>query len=465
MNKKQISGALFFLLFILSASFVFAENYDNNYKVRVGLYYASTAKTEYNLNIKQPYLQNNHHKVLLGTAAVSSVEYQNIVLGNGYFTEEEAKKKTAFSGGFVCYQNGMYYEAAETSTVYWKVAKAVVVKGNGQTLFAYIPQKGIALGCQTGVFSIGNKTYRGELELIEYTGRLTAINYVGLQEYLYGVLPKEIPPSWEIEALKAQAVVSRNFTLTNMGKFQKYGFDLDTTTTSQVYGGYGAEKPRTNQAVDETQGQLAYYNGEVASLFFHSESGGRTESSENIWGMRKPYLIGVNDPYSSSGQYANWTYTITKDKLQTLMKNSGRSVGEITFLSIDEKTENGRAKKMTVHGTNGSKTFVKEEFRRMIGSTVLKSMYFDLSKQQAVETKSEMDLIFDDLTEFIDNYQGKVSTNKNSIQNASGEQFVFYGHGYGHGVGMSQTGANNMGKEGKNYREIIAYYFPGVFVQ
>lgn len=164
-----------------------------------------------------------------------------------------------------------------------------------------------------------------------------------------------------------------------LGKFKKYGFDLDTTTTSQVYG-VSAEHKKQIITVDETNGELGYYGGEIASLFFHSESGGQTESSENIWGMKKPYLVGVPDSFSNRWFLCKLDLFYQQIKLRERgILVPDQSVGKINQISINERAENGRAKKITIYGTNGTRNFTKESFRRLIGSTTIKSMYFDLA--------------------------------------------------------------------------------------
>jgi stage II sporulation protein D len=119
-----------------------------------------------------------------------------------------------------------------------------------------------------------------------------------MQEYLYGVVPREMSKTWPLEALKAQAVVARTFAITNQNKFMHLGFNMDNSVLSQVYGGYDWEGPISNQAVDETIGMLLYYNTTLASAYYHSNSGGYTANSENVWSSEVPYLRSVFDPYS-----------------------------------------------------------------------------------------------------------------------------------------------------------------------
>lgn len=463
-KKRRVVISLLIGILLYSTSMSFAgERYDNSYKIRIGLHYASSAKSSYSVTIKDARLENLSDVVLSTNRTLKNISYQTVVLGNAHGNEEEARSAASLNGGFVCYVDGTYYEAALGSKNYWKPVNAVVAKDGKDIVFAFVPEKNLFLSSGENRFAISRRNYRGRLEVVESQGRLTAINYIGLQDYLYGVVPKEIQSNWEMEALKAQAISSRNFTIRNRNKFGKYGFDLDTSTNSQVYGGLDAEHRRTNQAVDETDGELGYYEGEIADLFFFAESGGRTESSRNIWGMHKPYLVGVDDPYSLGGSYANWKFSISKSKLESKLSNAGHKVGSIIKIVIEERTENDRVKVLAIHGTEGTKRFKKEEFRRMLGTTQLKSMYFDF-KRETHRAKDGLDGVFYELEEIL---EGKPPTHSTSsaVDFLEDDMITLYGHGYGHCVGMSQYGAHRMAQQGKDYKEIIAHYFRGVEVR
>lgn len=466
MKQKQKLLFILMVLILCNTAISFANNnYDNHYKVRIGLKYASGAKNSYSVNIEQAQLKQNSTPIISSNQTANRVELGFVSLNRSYSTEQEAKQSTSES--FVCYYKDRYFNATPSKKSNLSVP-VVLVKQNNSILFAFDPKENITLSSSKNKFTIEKKDYRGELELLSNNSSLTAINYIGLQDYLYGVLPKEIPYEWEMDALKAQAICSRNFTITNMGKLKKYGFDLDTTTTSQVYGGISAEHQRTNRAVDETNGEIGYYQGEIASLFFHSESGGQTESSENIWGMKKPYLRGVNDPFSNNGSYATWTYSISKSTLEGILSRSGQSVGKINQISIDEKTENGRIKRMTIYGTLGTRGFTKESFRRLLGNTTIKSMYFDFADTTPSfrPSSNDLDIIFEDLSNLLNKKSSSpIFIPSDVIQVTSSDPIAMIGHGYGHGVGMSQFGANTMAKKGKNYKQIISYYFDGVTVR
>jgi SpoIID/LytB domain protein len=211
-----------------------------------------------------------------------------------------------------------------------------------------------------------NRRYRGSIQVDVVDGKLRAINFVGLEQYLYGVVPSEMPYSWHPEALKAQAVVARSYALA----VRKTGaFDLYPDTRSQVYLGLDHERPSTNAAVDATAAKVVLYGGQVAKTYFFSTSGGRTASSQDIWGAAVPYLVSVPDPYDSISPYHDWgPFAFTGAKLRRALRVPGKL--------IDLKPElnaSGRVSSLTIVGTSGSITASASDLRRRLG---LRSTWF-----------------------------------------------------------------------------------------
>jgi stage II sporulation protein D len=210
------------------------------------------------------------------------------------------------------------------------------------------------------------RRYRGSIQVDVVNGKLRAINFVGLEQYLYGVVSSEMPYTWHPEALKAQAVVARSFALA----VRKTGaFDLYPDTRSQMYLGLDHERPSTNAAVDATAGQVVLYQGKVAKTYFSSTSGGRTASAQDVWGTAVPYLVSVPDPYDSISPYHNWgPIAFTGAKLGRAMRVPGKL--------IDVKPElngSGRVTTVTFVGTNGSIAAPAGDLRRRLG---LRSTWF-----------------------------------------------------------------------------------------
>src|SRR5438094_3663 len=202
---------------------------------------------------------------------------------------------------------------------------------------------------QPGAAALGLKhRYRGSIQIDVIAGKLRAINMVGLEQYLYGVVPSEMPFTWLPEALKAQAVVARSYALATR---RTGAFDLYPDTRSQVYLGIEHEKPSTNAAVDATAGQVVLYQGEVAKTYFFSTSGGRTASSEDVWGEPVPYLGSLADPYDTISPYHNWgPYAFTGAKLAKMMKMKGQQIVDLQ----PELNSSGRVKALNVVGTKST---------------------------------------------------------------------------------------------------------------
>jgi stage II sporulation protein D len=146
--------------------------------------------------------------------------------------------------------------------------------------------------------------YRGRLGVSSDGKLVQVIDTVGLEAYLKGVVPAEMPPTWPPEALKAQAVAARSYALANATAGRP--FDLYGDTRSQVFGGTKAENDATSAAVDATKGQIVAYNGKVANTLFFSTSGGRTASALESTGLAVPYLVSVADPYDTASPYHEW---------------------------------------------------------------------------------------------------------------------------------------------------------------
>jgi stage II sporulation protein D len=146
--------------------------------------------------------------------------------------------------------------------------------------------------------------YRGQIQVDVVDGKLRAIGIVGLEQYLYGVVPAEMPPNWSTEALKAQAIAARSYAMATRQVGAPY--DVFGDTRSQAYLGLSHEDPATDAAVDATKGQVLMYGGKVATTYFSSTSGGVTESAADWTGTPVPYLVSVSDPFDSISPYHDW---------------------------------------------------------------------------------------------------------------------------------------------------------------
>ena len=228
------------------------------------------------------------------------------------------------------------------------------------------------------LMNINGKTYRGNVEIRRFSDSdMTVINHLSMQEYLYGVVPREIGGNSPIEAVKAQAVVARTYATKNYGRRDSWGFDLYPTVDDQAYGGYEWENQNSNNAVDETYGQVIVYNGELIGGYYFSTSGGYTESSENVWGGKFDYLKAVPDYYEPEIEgNTSWEVEYTADEVKKKLAAYGIDVGEIIDLEPIEYTESGRVLELRVVGTDGEKILTKATTRTYLG---LKSQWYTIN--------------------------------------------------------------------------------------
>ena len=168
----------------------------------------------------------------------------------------------------------------------------IAIKVDGQ--FKKIKSDKIVIKPEEGGFvSVKRKWYRGHFMLTNDGMGLTVINDIPIEEYLRGVVPSEMPPSWEHEAHKAQAIAARSYAMANKGKRAKYGYDLKDTPEDQAYGGASAETTQTNEAVSETEGIVLIYNGKIIPAYYSASAGGKTVASGQVWTKDLAFLKSV----------------------------------------------------------------------------------------------------------------------------------------------------------------------------
>jgi len=276
------------------------------------------------------------------------------------------------------------------------------------------------------VFSISRNgenfsPYRGDLELIIYEKQIMPVNSVQSEEYLYSVVPSEIGSYFPEEAIKAQILAARTYLYHNIQNYKYKEFDLMDNVNSQMYLGMERENSKINKLVDNTVGEIIVFGGKPINALYHSTSGGITANNEDVWGGNPvPYLRSRDDRNNEEkSPRKKWTTSITKAELS---KSAGFAVKKIKVLSMN----NGRVITLRLIGKD-KKTVTGNEFRRMVGYNKIYSTQFKIKD--------------------------------------AGENFVFFGKGSGHGVGMSQYGAYGLAVKGKKYREIIFYYYTGVEIK
>ncbi len=229
---------------------------------------------------------------------------------------------------------------------------------------------------------IGQHSYRGRIEMLWDAG-LLPVNVLTLDEYLYAVVPVEMPAHWPLEALKAQAVAARNYTLTRDGH-SSVEYSVCDSSHCQNYSGIKKETEATTRAVNETEGIMVYYNREPINAMYFSSSGGTTESSENVWANNMPYLRGIRDLYEAESK--SWSRTYSYSEIQTALTAKGINIGQVTGVSITALSSSNRVNQLTIKGSTGNKVLIKEEIRSFFSSLkggILESRNFTLGNMSS----------------------------------------------------------------------------------
>lgn len=343
---------------------------------------------------------------------------------------------------------------------------------NGRVIFEPEDQeKGIRVVSMNR--SYGNPVYSGRLEISREDGGLVLGNELYLEDYLKHVVPSEMPVSYEKEALKAQAVCARTYAYRQIqgNSYKEYGAHVDDSTRFQVYNNLETSQA-SDAAVTETYGKILMYQNSPAEAFYFSTSCGHTTDG-TIWGASLssvPYLKGVTvrpgggqldltdeDTFSSfiksaasgyESEYAMYRWTTTCTSSQLEQKISG--IGSITNLEVTRRSTGGIAVELQVTGTEGVKTVSTEsQIRSILGNPEL------VIKKQDGQT----------LTGWSSLPSAFLTVEKKKTDENGMVTFAIYGGGYGHGVGMSQNGAQAMAKKGKTYEQILQFFFTGIEIQ
>lgn len=277
-----------------------------------------------------------------------------------------------------------------------------------------------------------SSTYKGGLKLTTDGGpqSLVLINRVPLTDYVASVVASEYGLD-DQEGAKAMAVVARTYALFSSKQFDGE-YDHVDGTASQVYAGADVITSNARRAARETQGQILTYDGEPIQAVYFSSSGGHTANNEDVWKSEKalPYLRGKNDPYDTESPHHRWKVSVDRsDLLRALTRHQGASVEG--FL-IEDRNQEGRVTTIELLMSNGPRTQMRaNDFRLAVNKELndapLKSTWFDAKR--------------------------------------SGDEYVFEGQGFGHGVGFNQWGAHAMAKQGKSYRDILSFYYTGIQIE
>ena len=333
----------------------------------------------------------------------------------------------------------------------------------------------VTITSSDGIITINGARYRGLGEArVNSLATLAGINELPLEQYLYGVVPRELGPIAypEMEAQKAQAIVARTYAISGLGKRSADGYDLRATTDDQVYGGYGSEYALSNQAVDETRGRVVTYEGHLISTLYFSTSGGHTADNEEAFnGSPAAYLRGVPDAergksfehvptlevfmshanpmslraakegdYESDwSRYHRWSFEWSAAEISSIVSAwAGQDVGRVLEINALERGPSGRVLELEYVTDAGRFYAYKDGIRAAL-------KYLNASN---VATNLPSTLFYVEPT--LDRKTKELTG------------FVAYGGGFGHGVGLSQTGAVGMAQKGHTVDEILHHYYQGV---
>lgn len=272
------------------------------------------------------------------------------------------------------------------------------------------------------LIKIGERMFRGEIEVWIRNGKLTVVNDLNIEDYVRGVINKEVIPSWPIEAKKTQAVLARTFAVyQKMFNPRNELFDLAPSVLDQVYGGLDKEDVTSNKAVDETRGEVITKGHHAVKIYFHSTCGGATGSSQEVWKKNDTHLQSVKCPYCTKSSLYRWTRKIAVSEIEKKLSASGYKAGKIKTI----KTVRGATRVSDV--LVNSVSIPVNKFRESVGFSVIWSNDFTVKKE--------------------------------------GSNFAFEGKGAGHGVGVCQWGMAGMAAAGKNHQEIINFYLSDVEIR
>jgi len=260
-------------------------------------------------------------------------------------------------------------------------------------------------------------------------GGIRIVLRIPLEDYVVLALTGESADFTSDAALQAMAVVVRTYAVSQRGRHAAEDFDLCDTTHCQLLRFAGEAPPRLRSAAAATEGELLWYRGQPAVTFYSRNCAGTTEDGASAWpGIAAPYLRSHPDPYCVIHGRNEWNAEIRKSDLAAALRDTDAAAGgaSVTSLRILARTPSGRVAQIEIGGA-GVQVMTGENFRtavaRALGSGGLRSNAFDVSD--------------------------------------AGDRFIFHGYGAGHGAGLCQAGAQEMGVEGKTYREILAFYYPG----
>ncbi|HEV2250454.1 MAG TPA: SpoIID/LytB domain-containing protein [Candidatus Limnocylindria bacterium] len=349
----------------------------------------------------------------------------------------------------------------------------------GKTILRSDRIPGITFRASNGLLTVNGQAYRGTFELApDDEGDMIVVNIVSPHDYLASVVGSEEPSSWEGEALAAQAIAARTYLYTHLGKHTSY--DLEGDTRDQEYDGTVNEDARTLRAVERTAGLVVTYDGAPIEALYSANAGGITEDSETVFANALPYLRSVPSPGdrvaldSAWGRTSyEWTKEISATQLGDFMRQRGLSVGTPTSIRLTRVSPTGRVITASVTGTAGTQAIGKDRSRYYFGLrsslftvTVLPTGASERVDAANADRIAALELLGAHVTQASfdvvrDGNGNELGLRVTAYRYELPATFVFSGRGFGHGVGLSQWGAQGMALDGATYQQILAHYYVG----
>jgi stage II sporulation protein D len=325
------------------------------------------------------------------------------------------------------YTASAYRPAASTTPAF---ATAFSLEWQLRAQAGNLYSEGVLLGpsftlqSDTGIVDWRGRRYRGGLRFVAHEGTILVINVVNLEDYLRGVVPEEMFASWPLEALKAQAIAARTYTLNTLDASLAY--DICATYECQRYGGLDAEHARSDEAIAATQDLVLAHDGSLARTYYHADSGGFTASSAEVWGEDYAYLQARNDSAPNlvtTSPHRRWQHTVNVETVATSLQQYNYTIGTVYALNVLSRSSSGRVETFEVVGSEQT-----VQLSGPLAHNLLRDWGFKSTKLEMISPLTAV------------------------------------GDGWGHGVGMSQYGALTLANSDYTHTQILAFYYPNTYL-
>jgi stage II sporulation protein D len=305
----------------------------------------------------------------------------------------------------------------------WKGVGTLSADGNRIRVGGALAGATVDVGADSPFSVAGRHLPAGRVRVINRQGKLLAVATLPLEEYVAAVLSREASPGFQPAALSALAIAVRTYAFNAASKPRDPAFDLLNGVDDQVFDGFDRVYPQFRAAAAETRGLMLWHDGAPARANYHSTCGGRTESAADAWGKPFPYLVSVACDDCRESPAWRWEYRMPFEEGKRVAQSLGLRVHDELKIEVVATSPTGRAARIRLKSGGATREAPAAAFRQGAGTTKVKSLLFAIDR--------------------------------------AGDGWKITGSGYGHGVGLCQWGADGMARRGRDYREILARYYPG----